>query len=87
MVQQILISLSRFLPETTLAVTFGVALLATLIARRRPGFVGGITFAGVALALFFTLGQAGMAETVFNGMLAVDPFAVFFKALVAVCAV
>ena len=85
MVQQILISLSRFLPETTLAVTFGVALLATLIARRRPGFVGGITFAGVALALFFTLGQAGMAETVFNGMLAVDPFAVFFKALVAVC--
>jgi NADH-quinone oxidoreductase subunit N len=86
MAQQILESLGRFLPETALAVTFCVSLVATLVARKRPLIVGGIAIAGVAVALVFALQQAGMAGSAFGGMLAVDPFAVFFKSLVATCA-
>jgi NADH-quinone oxidoreductase subunit N len=84
-VQQVLQNLAYFLPETTLAITFCIAILAGLIFRKTPKVTAGLAFFGVALALFFAVKQAGISEKIFSGMIAVDPFSVFFKSLVSVC--
>jgi NADH-quinone oxidoreductase subunit N len=84
-VQQILQNLSSFLPETVLVVTFCVTIIAGLIFRKTPKIVAYLAFIGVAAALFFTIRQVGTSEEIFSGMIAVDPFAIFFKSLVAVC--
>jgi len=86
MMQHIVTSLGLFLPEIALTVTFCVALIATLIVRKRPAIVGVLAFLGVTIALVLTLNQAGTGTTIFSGMVAVDPYAVFFKALMAVTA-
>ena len=78
-------SLIRFVPETVLTATFCLTLVTGLIARKRPAVAAAVAFAGVTAALWTVLQQAGIAQGVFSGLLAVDPFAVFFKALVAVC--
>jgi len=85
-VQQVLQNLTHFLPETVLAVTFCVALLAGLIFRKTPKVVGWVAFVGVMATLFFVVNQAGTSEEIFSGMIAVDPFAIFFKLLTAVSA-
>ncbi len=84
-VQQIIQNLTHFLPETTLASTFCIAILAGLIFRKTPTVVAWLVFIGVALALFFAIEQAGTSEKIFSGMIVVDPFAVFFKSLAAIC--
>ena len=86
-VQQVMQDLTYFLPETVLAVTFCIALLLGLIFLKMPKVVGWIACSGVLIALFFTINQAGMREEIFSGMIAVDPFAVFFKSLTAICAI
>jgi len=75
-----------FLPETALVVTFCLAILAGLIFRKKPQVVAWIVFIGVGTALLFVVKQAGVSQQIFSGMIAVDPFAVFFKSLAAVCA-
>jgi NADH-quinone oxidoreductase subunit N len=85
-VQQILQNLTQFLPETILTVTFCVVILTGLIFRKTPHVAAGFSFFGVALALFFTIQQIGVSQEIFSGMIAVDPFAVFFKILAAICA-
>ena len=85
-VQQTIQNLSHFLPETVLAVTFCLAILSGLIFRANHKSAGWIAFLGVMTALFFVLNQAGTSEEIFSGMIAVDPFAVFFKSFAAVCA-
>jgi NADH-quinone oxidoreductase subunit N len=85
MVDQLLENLRQFVPETVLTVTLCIAILAGLIQRRKPAVVGWIGLAGVLLASYFAFQQIGTSRTVFGGMLAVDPFAVFFKVLIGVC--
>ena len=85
-VQQTIQNLAHFLPETVLAITFCAALLAGLIFRTTPKAAGWVAFFGVMTALFFVINQAGTSEEIFSGMIAVDPFAVFFKSFAAVCA-
>lgn len=87
MVEQIVHSLTRFLPETTLSVTFCVAILFSLIDRRKSQAVSVIALAGLVIALYFSVRQTGWSESVFSGMVVVDPFAVFFKIVVALCAI
>ena len=84
-VQQILQNLTQFLPETTLAVTFCLVILLGLILRKTPHVTAWFSFLGVAAALFFTIRQIGISQEIFSGMIVVDPFAVFFKALAAIC--
>ncbi|RPI05446.1 MAG: NADH-quinone oxidoreductase subunit N [Ignavibacteriae bacterium] len=84
-VQQVILQLSHFLPETVLASTFCIAIVAGLIFRNHPRVIGWIAVAGVAASLVLVLRQAGLSEEIFTGMIAVDPFAVFFKSLAAVC--
>ena len=85
-VQQTIQNLVHFLPETVLAITFCAALMAGLIFRTTPKSAGWVAFFGVMTALFFVINQAGTSEEIFSGMIAVDPFAVFFKSFAAVCA-
>jgi NADH-quinone oxidoreductase subunit N len=85
-VQQVLQNLAHFFPETVLAVTFCTVIVAGLIFRKTPKFTGWVAFIGVMMALFFVVKQTGISEEIFSGMIAVDPFAVFFKSLTAICA-
>lgn len=85
-VQQVIQNLIHFLPETILAATFCIAVLSGLIFRKNQKVAGWIAFAGVLTALFFVVDQSGTSEEIFSGMIAVDPFAIFFKLLTAICA-
>lgn len=87
MVEQILHSLSLFLPETTLSITFCVAILFSLIARKNSQSVSILALAGLLIALYFSIQQTGLMQSVFSGMVVVDPFAVFFKIVVVSCAI
>jgi NADH-quinone oxidoreductase subunit N len=84
-VQQVQQNLTCFLPESALVVTFCLAILAGLIFRKTPKVVAWLVFIGVGAALFFAVKQVGVSQEIFSGMIAVDPFAVFFKSLAAVC--
>jgi NADH-quinone oxidoreductase subunit N len=84
-VQQTQQNLTCFLPEIALVVTFCLAILAGLIFRRTPKVVAWLVFIGVGAALFFAVKQVGVSQEIFSGMIAVDPFSVFFKSLAAVC--
>ncbi|MGD0590561.1 MAG: NADH-quinone oxidoreductase subunit N [Bacteroidota bacterium] len=84
-IQQIQQNLASFLPETALVVTLCLSILAGLIFRKTPKVVAWLVFIGVGVALFFAVKQAGVSQEIFSGMIAVDPFAVFFKSLAAVC--
>jgi NADH-quinone oxidoreductase subunit N len=86
MSEQTLQNLYRFLPESILVATFCVAVLSTLIFRKNPGRVGIVAFAGVLLSVLFAFRQIGMSNSLFSGMVAVDPFAVFFKIIIGFCA-
>jgi len=85
MSEQILQNLSHFLPETTLAITFCVAILTDLIFRKKPQRVAFVSFVGVVLTMVFTYGQLGTSQSLFSGMISVDPFSVFFKMVIGLC--
>ena len=87
MVDQALLSLAKFLPEITLAITFCLALLVGIIFRSRPQLSLWIALLGVVVSIVFTIWEMGITESIFSGMIAVDPFASFFKLLVGTCAV
>ncbi len=87
MVDQALQSLSKFLPETTLTITFCLALLVGVIFRARPRYSLMVALIGILVSIVFTVQEMGTAESIFSGMIAVDPFAIFFKLLVGACAV
>ncbi len=82
MVDQILESLSRFLPETILAAAFCLGILADLIFGKKPGVVTAVSLGSVLVALYFVLRQSGWSQSIFSGMIVVDPFSVFFKLVI-----
>ncbi len=86
MVDQVLQSTARFLPETTLVVTLCVAVLADVLFRKNYRIVAGVVGLGLLLSLTFAVRQYGALESAFSGMIAIDPFAVFFKILISTCA-
>ena len=86
MVEQIIESTSRFLPETALTITFCVALLTGLVFRKRQKIVGYVVFLGILISVIFAFKELGVSQSIFSGMISVDPFAVFFKILVGCCA-
>ncbi len=87
MADQALRSLSQFLPETSLVITFCAAILIGIIFRKRPQIVPVVSLLGIAVALWFAIEQAGTSQSVFSGMIVVDPFAVFFKVLIGATAI
>jgi NADH-quinone oxidoreductase subunit N len=87
MVDQALLSLAKFLPEITLAITFCLALLVGIIFRSRPQLSLWTALLGIVVSMAFTIQDLGTSVSIFSGMIAVDPFASFFKLLVGACAV
>jgi NADH-quinone oxidoreductase subunit N len=84
MSEHILASLSRFLPEIALTVTLCTAIIADLLLKQRNRNVAYIVLAGCAVTALLVFRQIGLNESIFSDMLAVDPFAVFFKLVVIV---
>jgi len=87
MSQQILQNLSSFWPETILTITVCAAICTNLIFRKNPKAVSYLAMAGVALAGYAVIRQMGTSEILFSGMVAVDPFAVFFKLVIATASI
>jgi len=79
---QLLNDISLFAPETAITVTLLLAVLADLIFRRQPRVVAGLVLAGFLVTGVLLIAQAGTHASIFSGMIAVDSFAVFFKAIV-----
>ena len=75
-------SLSYFYPELILTVTALLVLCASLLGKERKGFdfPTFIALAGVAASFFAHLFLYSEPESgLFEGMIAIDPFAAFFK--------
>ena len=87
MSEHILSDLSLFAPETAITVTLIAAILADLIFRRTPAVVSALVLAGFVVSGLLLLGQAGAHTSIFSGMIAVDPFAVFFKTVIALAGI
>jgi NADH-quinone oxidoreductase subunit N len=86
MSDRLLQDLALMTPEVALTVTMIVALIADLIFRRSPVVVAGLAVAGLIVTGGFVLGQTGAHASIFSGMLAVDPFAWFFKLIILLSA-
>jgi NADH-quinone oxidoreductase subunit N len=86
MSDRLLQDLALMTPEVALTVTMIVALIADLIFRRNTVVVAGLVVAGLIVSGGFVLGQTGVHAAIFSGMLAVDPFAWFFKIVILLSA-
>ena len=76
-----MLNLELFTPELTLAATAIVVILLDLVIPRK-GWLVVVSLAGVVVAAGFTIAMwGGSSQAIFNNMLAVDNFALFFKLL------
>ncbi len=74
-------NLELFLPELTLAAFAIIVILLDLVIQRK-GWLVVVSLAGVVVAAGFTIIMwGGSSQAIFNNMLAVDNFALFFKLL------
>jgi NADH-quinone oxidoreductase subunit N len=75
------LNLELFTPELTLAAFAIVVILLDLIIQRK-GWLVVVSLVGVVVAAGFTIAMwGGSSQAIFNNMLAVDNFALFFKLL------
>lgn len=81
MVEHTLYSIGRYLPEIVIVITLCVIIIADLFVKSGRHTTGWILLSGFILAGFFAVMQYGRNESVFYDMVAVDPYAVFFKVL------
>ena len=84
MAEHTLFSISQFLPEIIIVVTLCVIIVADLFDKNEKSSSGWILLGGFAAAGIAILYQIGRYESVFYDMIAVDPFAVFFKILLVI---
>jgi len=76
-----MLNLELLLPELTLATSAIAVILLDLFLQRKGGLVV-VSIAGVVVAAGFTIAMwGGSSQAIFNNMLAVDNFALFFKLL------
>lgn len=87
MTDRLLHDLALLMPETVLTATVLVALIADLIFRRNSLVVSALVLIGLAVAGGFVLGQTHVTAGIFSDMLAVDPFAWFFKLVILLSAI
>jgi NADH-quinone oxidoreductase subunit N len=74
-------SMRWFVPEIVLAITILVILLFDMATgSRRRGWNAAVAIAGLAVAFAAALAQVGSPQVfLFEGMLALDPFGIFYK--------
>src|SRR3972149_5620045 len=87
MVDQILESLSHFLPETILTGALCLAILSDVMFRKNRTVTVVIALLGLLASMVFVYRQSGLVESVFSGMVVVDPFAAFFKSIIGFAAI
>jgi NADH-quinone oxidoreductase subunit N len=87
MADQILKDLSLLYPELALTATLLAAIIVDLFFRRTPAVVAAVVMGGFIVTGAMVLGQAGVNASIFGNMLAVDPFAFFFKLVIIVSAI
>jgi NADH-quinone oxidoreductase subunit N len=87
MSEQILKDLSFFTPEIVLTVTLLAAIIADLVTKRSARVVAAVAMAGFLVAGALVLGQSNTHVSIFFNMLAVDPFAFFFKLVILLSAI
>jgi len=76
-----MLNLELLAPELTLAASAILVILLDLFIQRK-GWLVVVSIAGVAVAAGFTIAMwGGSSQAIFNNMLAVDNFALFFKLL------
>ncbi len=74
-------NLELFMPELSLAAVAIVVILLDLFIQRK-GWLVVVSIAGIIISAGFTLAMwGGSSQAIFNNMLAVDNFALFFKLL------
>lgn len=81
MVENALYSISRFYPEIILILTLCVIVIADLVSKKENHATGWILMGGLGVAGLAVFPQFGYSGTIFYDMIAVDPFAAFFKML------
>ena len=87
MVETLLHDAGLFLPEIALTLTFLVGILTDLVFKRSRVAVAGVTLAGFITTGVLVLSQAGVEALIFGNMVAVDPFAYFFKLVIILSAI
>lgn len=75
----ILQSFSLFKPETTLVITFVLAIIMDLIFKKSRWIAGIVSIIGFVVAGIFMLYQCNPEASVFSNLLIIDPFSQFFK--------
>lgn len=84
MVDHILNSISHFYPEIAVTVALCVIIIADLLLKRNNHLTGWILIAGLLLSGLLVVFQTGISTTAFYDMIAVDPFASFFKIVLVI---
>jgi NADH-quinone oxidoreductase subunit N len=85
--QQILDSLSKFLPEIALSVSILVLLIVELFSKKKSNISGYLAFIGLIITWILTIQQNNLgAQANFFQMIVIDPFSYFFKTLLLLSA-
>lgn len=87
MIEQTLHSISQFYPEIIIILTLCVIIFADLFSDNERNTTGWILFGGLVLSGIAILFQADQNGSFFYNMVAVDPFAVFFKLLLVLAGI
>jgi NADH-quinone oxidoreductase subunit N len=81
-----MLNFELLIPELTLAATAIVVILLDLVVKRK-GWLAAVSIIGVAVAAGFAVAMwGGSSQAIFNNMLVVDNFALFFKLLFLIIA-
>ena len=87
MVEHTIHSLGFYLPEIVMVLTLCAIIVADLIVKKRKQISGIVLLAGLFIAGVMLLFQPAGSESVFYDMVASDPFAFYFKAIILLAAI
>jgi len=86
MVEHTIHSLGFYLPEIVMVLTLCVIIVADLFIKNRNQLSGIVLLGGLLIAGFMLFLQPAGSESVFYDMVASDPFALYFKAIILLAA-
>ena len=75
-------SINLFLPETTLAVTFLLAMILDVIFKKSKNIAGYVAIVGLVITSIFLFLQTGVNFKAFANLLVIDSYGQFFKFIV-----
>lgn len=84
MSEHVLNSIGLFVPEIILVASLCIIIVADLLLKKRTHAGGWILLASLVLCFFAFSAQSGINTSAFFGMIAVDPFSVFFKVILVI---